>query len=140
MNINIWYSEILVKDIRKKKQLTVCKPTIIVNLIHIDKTYWYLYIIFVDNVFCSVVTMLLECSLCSCTCRHATHYLSHIRMICDTYIVLPTQTTGDYLFWYSWHMLSPKSIYCCRRRFVPKCVAYLRYRALLCLECIEIES
>ena len=79
-------NEILVKDIRKKNRLklTFCKPTISVNLIHMDKTYWYLFIIFVDNVFCSVVTMLLEWSLGSCTCRHSTNYLSYIRMLYDT--------------------------------------------------------
>lgn len=83
-------------------QLTFRKPTINVNLIHMDKTYWYLFIIFVDNVFCSVVTILLECSLGSCTCRHSTNYLSHIRMIYDTLWRLILS---------SLHLLSPATFY-----------------------------
>ena len=103
MNINIWYSEWNTgKGYKKKIQLTFCKHTIIVNLIHIDKTYWYLLIIFVENVFCFVFTMLLECSLGSCTCRHSSNYLSHIRMICDTLWRLILS---------SLHLLSPVTFY-----------------------------
>ena len=98
----VFLNEILVKDIRKKIQLTFCKLTIIVNLIHMDKLYWYLFIILVYNVFYSVVTMLLECSLGSCIGRYSTHYLSHIRMIRDTLWRLILS---------SLHLLSPATFY-----------------------------
>ena len=59
MNIDIEYSEWNTgKGYSKKIQLTYCKPIIIVNLIHMDNTYWYLFIIFVDNAYLYFISSL----------------------------------------------------------------------------------